>query len=234
MVQRHSCNSVIALAWLLLIYAHPATAAGDPARGASQFQACMVCHSTEPDRHLTGPSLAHVWGSKAGTAKGFSRYSDALKKSGIVWNEETLDKWLGDPAGFVPGNGMTFPGIKDTRARQDLIAYLRAVSEGKAPKAPASGMGMMMGGNKPNLKEANPKDRVTALRYCGDTYFVTTADGQVHKFWEFNLRFKTDSSADGPPKGKPAIVGAGMRGDRASVIFASPSEINTFIKTSCE
>jgi len=234
MVQRHSCNFVIALAWLLLIYAHPATAAGDPTRGASQFQACMVCHSTEPDHHLTGPSLAHVWGSKAGTARGFARYSDALKKSGIVWNEKTLDKWLSNPEGFVPGNGMTFPGIKDTRACQDLIAYLWAVSEGKAPKVPASGMGMMMGGNKSNLKEDNPKGRVTAVRYCGDTYFVTTADGQVHKFWEFNLRLKTDSSVDGPAKGKPAMAGAGMRGDRASVIFASPSEISTFIKTSCE
>jgi cytochrome c len=183
---------------------------------------------------MTGPSLAHVWGSKAGTARGFPRYSDALKKSGIVWNEETLGNWLRSPAGFIPGTGMAFPGIKDARAREDLIAYLRAVSEGKAPKPPASGMGMMMGGSKSNLKEANPKDRVTALRYCGDTYFVTTADGQVHKFWEFNLRFKTDSSADGPAKGKPAIVDAGMRGDRASVIFASPGEISTFIKTSCD
>jgi len=183
---------------------------------------------------MTGPSLAHVWGSKAGTARGFPRYSDALKKSGIVWNEETLDKWFSNPERFVPGNGMTFPGIKDAKARQDLIAYLRAVGEGKAPKIQASGMGMMMGGSKSSLKEDNPKDRVTALRYCGDTYFVTTAYGQVHKFWEFNLRFKTDSSADGPATGRPAIVGAGMRGDRASVIFTSPSEISTFIKTSCE
>ena len=111
MVRGYSSNFITILAGLLLIYAHPATAAGDPSRGASQFQVCMACHSTEPDRHLTGPSLAHVWGSKAGTARGFPRYSDALKKSGIVWNEETLDKWLSNPEGFVPGNGMTFPGI---------------------------------------------------------------------------------------------------------------------------
>jgi len=52
-------------------------------------------------------------------------------------------------------------------------------------------------------------------------------------FWEFNLRFKTDSSKDGPPKGKPAIVQAGMQGDRAFIVFAGPAEMSTFIKKQC-
>ena len=66
-----------------------------------------------------------------------------------------------------------------------------------------------------------------------DTYTVRTADGKTAKVWEFNLRLKTDSSKDGPSPGKPVIVGAGMQGDRASVVFASPGEISSFIKQDC-
>jgi cytochrome c len=55
----------------------------------------------------------------------------------------------------------------------------------------------------------------------------------VEKVWEFNLRLKTDSSEQGPPEGKPAIIGAGMRGDRASVVFSKPSEISSFIGAEC-
>ena len=61
----------------------------------------------------------------------------------------------------------------------------------------------------------------------------TLATGETFTFWEFNLRFKTDSSKDGPPKGKPGIVRAGMQGDRAFVVFAGPAEISTFIKKQC-
>ena len=74
---------------------------------------------------------------------------------------------------------------------------------------------------------------MTAIRYCGDTYSVTTGGGETQQFWERNLRFKTDSSADGPLKGKPALMPAGMMGDRASVIFAEPSEISAFIEARC-
>jgi cytochrome c len=51
--------------------------------------------------------------------------------------------------------------------------------------------------------------------------------------WEFNLRFKTDSSALGPQPAKPVIVGAGMQGDRASIVFAAPNEIGTFVRREC-
>jgi cytochrome c len=194
----------------------------------------MACHSAAPGEHLTGPSLAHVWKRKAGTAEGFTRYSDALKRSGITWDETTLDRWLSNPDALVPGTSMTFPGIKDAQARQDVIAYLRALSENQA-KAPvrASG-GMMGGGRKPDLKKAPPEGQVKSIKHCGDAYTVETADGKREKVWEFNLRFKTDSSKLGPLPGKPVVLGAGMRGDRASVIFASPSEISGFIKQACD
>ena len=91
----------------------------------------------------------------------------------------------------------------------------------------------MGGGEAPNLRQLTPDQRVTSIAHCGDTYIVTTGDGQKMDYWERNLRFKTDSSADGPEKGKPALLPAGMMGDRASVIFAEPSEISALIESKC-
>jgi cytochrome c len=62
---------------------------------------------------------------------------------------------------------------------------------------------------------------------------VTTADGKTRDFCERNLRFKTDSSSEGPEKDAPAILGAGMQGDRVSVIFSAPEEISAFISHPC-
>jgi cytochrome c len=209
-------------------------AAGDPVRGAAAFRHCAACHSTKPDEHLTGPSLAHIPGQKAGTQKGFLRYSDAIKQSNVTWNDKTLDQWLTSPERFIPRNSMTFAGIQNPAARQDVIAYLNAVSENKAPQAPAQKGGMMMGrSERPNLKTTDADAQVVSLTHCRDTYTVKTAKGETHKIWEYNLRLKTDSSNDGPNPGKPVITGSGMMGDRASIVFASPAEISSFIKSSC-
>ena len=194
---------------------------------------------------MTGPSLAHIWSRKAGTTPGFDRYSDAMKRSNVVWTSTTLDKWLTDPESFIPGTAMTFAGLRDDKARSDVIAYLEAVSEGKAPAVAQRGGGMMGGGmqgggmmnmqgGRPDLKAAPQEGQVTAIKHCRDTYTVTTADGKVNKVWEFNLRFKTDASQLGPRAGKPVIVGAGMQGDRASVVFAAPAEISGYISESCD
>jgi cytochrome c len=209
-------------------------AAGDPQRGARIFVQCMACHSVKPGEHMTGPSLAHVWGRKAATVEGFARYSEALQRSGVTWNESTLDKWLADPAQLVPGTSMTFAGLKEARDRQDVAAYLKAVSDGKAPQVAQRGGGMMgMRSEKLDLRKAPPEGQVKSISYCGDTYTIDTADGKSQKIWEFNLRFKSDSSKLGPAPGKPVVVGAGMQGDRASVVFASPKEISEFVKASC-
>lgn len=197
-----------------------------PPDGLKAYQVCAACHSLEPGRHLTGPSLADLFGRKAGTVAGFQRYSEALKRSDIVWNEQTLDAWLRDPAKFIPGNDMVFPGIQSDTVRRGLIAFLKSADSNPAA-SPA-------GPRLPDLKKAGPENVVQSIRHCGDTYFVTTADGKTHKIWEFNLRFKTDTSESGPHPGKPAIVGAGMRGDRASVVFSSPGELGRFIKAQCD
>jgi len=223
---------ILAAVLLLLAATQAALAAGDAKRGAQIFRQCMACHSPDEGEHMTGPSLAHVWGRRAGTVEGFQRYSDAMKHANVTWDEPTLDKWLADPERFIPGTSMTFAGLKQPRDRQDLAAYLKALAEQTAPPA-ARGEQGMMGGGKADLRKAPPDAQVKALSHCGDTYTVETADGKKNKVWEFNLRLKTDSSKLGPLPGNPVIVGAGMQGDRASIVFASPKEISSFIKQSC-
>ncbi|MFC7702571.1 c-type cytochrome [Bradyrhizobium sp. GCM10028915] len=225
----------------------PAFAEGAPSRGRQDFRACAPCHSLRPDRNMTGPSLAGVWGRKAGSLPSFERYSDALKSSGIIWDDRSLDGWLTDPQAMVPENDMPFEGIKDSHARADLLAFLKEATKPGAQQQTAQqrgmkgmgGMGggmmggMMGGGHDPNLKGLEPAKQVKAIAYCHDTYRVTTADGKTRAFWERNLRFMTDSSQDGPEKGAPAIMPAGMMGDRAAVIFADPEEIAGLIAKHC-
>ena len=169
--------------------------------------------------------------------EGFDRYSDALQRSGVVWSEDSLNKWLTNPQAFVPGNSMSFRGLKQESTRSDVIAYLKAVSDGKAPQGQTGGgmMGGMMGGSGPaNLRQASPDALVASLRHCRDTYFIKTVAGATRKVWEYNVRLKTDSSSRGPDPGKPVMTGSGMQGDRVSIVFASPTELGKFIKESCE
>jgi cytochrome c len=214
---------------LPLAGAHAAT--GNPATGAELYRVCAACHSLEPGRHRTGPSLADVVGREAGSEPGFHRYSQALKQSGIVWDQTALDAWITNPSTFVPGNRMRFKGLPDPQARADLIAYL-AQAQPAAANEPG-GMAAMGGDDLPDLKRLAPEQQVTAIRPCADGYDVTTADGGTENFWETNLRFQTDSSDLGPEPGKPVIVGAGMVGDRASIIFAAPEEISPYIVHGC-
>lgn len=215
----------------------PASAAadsvsGDPIRGATLFRQCAACHSVEPGLHLTGPSLAAIWNRRAGTVAGFGRYSPALKHAGITWDAATLDRWLARPSAVVRDSTMTFEGVADTRQRADLIAYLKAVAEGHPP--PPAGGGMMGTASRSDLKHVDKDRRVAGIRHCGDAYHVTTESGRTIPFWEFNLRFKTDSSPYGPERGKPVLAPAGMQGDRAQLVFSGPDDLKRFLVERCE
>lgn len=224
--------------WLVLL-SHSAWAAGEPDLGATMFaRACAACHSLQPNRNMTGPSLAGVWGRKAGTLQSFDRYSPGLKSASVTWDAGSLDQWIKNPSRFIPHNRMTFPGIADSQARHELVEYLKRASTGAAQVAQQGNMGMGgmmrgMSGERPNLKKVEPAEQVKTIRQCRDTYHITTADGETHDFWELNLRFKTDSSDLGPSLGSPALLPAGMMGDRADVIFAKPDEMSGFIKHEC-
>src|SRR6186997_191371 len=93
--------------------------------GAATYRLCATCHSLQPGVSLSGPSLSKVWGKKAATTDGYGRYTEALKKSGIVWDENTLNAWLADPQAMVPGTTMTFRGVPQNETRANLIEFLR-------------------------------------------------------------------------------------------------------------
>ena len=101
-------------------------AKGDSARGGAAFQRrCGGCHS--PDRAMEGPQLRSVYGRRSGSAPDF-RYSEALKNAKIIWNDDTLDRWLTDTDAFIPDNDMNFR-VPSPDERRDIIAYLKALSQ---------------------------------------------------------------------------------------------------------
>ncbi|HVC63616.1 MAG TPA: hypothetical protein VND19_25025 [Acetobacteraceae bacterium] len=206
-----------------------AMAEGSAAAGVKAFGVCAACHSLRPEVNMTGPSLAGILGRKAGSLASFPRYSAALAGSGVVWNGQTLDAWLADPAGFIPHNLMTIRGIGDAKARADLIALLRLAG----PNGPTGAAAEVTEAKDPNLKAQPAARQVRAIRFCGDTYRVTTADGNTRAFWERNLRFKTDQGTRGPRPGTPVLMPAGMMGDRAAVIFSRPEELGRVIQHAC-
>jgi cytochrome c len=230
----------VALATLALWPLRPAADERDETalvRGAELFRTCSVCHSLQPGRQLTGPSLHGIWHRKAGTVDGFGRYSDAMRRAKLTWDERTLGAWLKDSQALIPGNEMTFPGIPAEGDRRDLITFLRAVSvaaaAAPAPPPGRSGDPDDPGGPMRNLRQARPDEIVTHITYCGDAYRVTTAAGRTRVLWEFNVRFKTDGSADGPAVGRPVLLPGGMRGDRVYVVFSGPDEISRTVQKRC-
>lgn len=226
---------VVALAFAATT-AH-AQADGDARRGAESYRACVGCHSLEPGSHLTGPSLAGLWGREAGQVAGFIRYSQGLKSADITWDENTLNAWLTDPRAMIPGTYMVFRGIQNDKARTDLIAFLAlAMVPGGGDAVVKQGLVSRdyARGQKPEpLDSAPPEAQVTKIRHCHDSYFVTTADGIETPYWEMNVRLKLDTRETGPQPGKPAILGAGMAGDRVSIVFSSFQEMTRFIADGC-
>ena len=103
---------------------------GDSAKGQRVFnQQCRACHTLEKDGAQTaGPNLHGVFGRKAGTAPGYE-FSEAMKKSGIVWDDKSLARFLADPMTVVPGTSMTYLGVTDPREREALVAYMRQATK---------------------------------------------------------------------------------------------------------
>jgi len=113
----------------LIVIARTALADGDPDLGKRQFAQCMACHTVEDGGpNKVGPNLHDIFGRKAGTLPGFS-YSDALKNSGIVWDEAKIDEWIKKPAALVPGTKMAFFGVANDQARANIIAYLKQATK---------------------------------------------------------------------------------------------------------
>ena len=84
-----------------------------------------------------------------------------------------------------------------------------------------------------DLKKVPADHQVKAVRYCKGQYEVQLKDGSARELKEFDLRFKTDSSSDGPEPGSPVLIKAGMAGDRSFLIFSGPDEMKDFVKKTC-
>ena len=102
--------------------------AGDAALGAKVFNICKACHEISKPNKKVGPSLQGVFGRKAGTLDGFP-FSDAMKNSGVVWDNDTLKAYLADPKGNMPGNKMPFAGVKKADDLENLLAYMAEASK---------------------------------------------------------------------------------------------------------
>ncbi|HKD86876.1 MAG TPA: c-type cytochrome [Terriglobales bacterium] len=93
---------------------------------------CMICHAPPAGAPAFGPPLAGVIGRPAGSYPGFP-YSDALKKSGIVWTEDNLRQWIGDNAKLVPGTRMAHVSLSDPAEQIFVVAYLKTLTKPPAP-----------------------------------------------------------------------------------------------------
>jgi len=112
---------------LLLAAAAAQTAAvGEPIRGEQVYACCVACHALAYDR--TGPRHCGLFGRRAGTVPGYE-YSEAMRRSGIVWTAAALDRFLAAPTKVVPGTTMGCAGVSDPAERAALIEWLRAASE---------------------------------------------------------------------------------------------------------
>jgi cytochrome c len=109
--------------------------AADAARGEALYARCEACHSLAVDR--VGPHHCALFGRKAGSVPGFA-YSTAMQRADVVWNRESLDRFLANPLAMVPGTAMTYDGMADAGERADLIAYLQRANVGPPCRTPAS------------------------------------------------------------------------------------------------
>lgn len=114
------------LAAALAMTAPAVASAQDVEAGKATFAKCKACHQIgEGAKNALGPVLNGVIGRKAGTAEGFA-YSDAVKNSGITWDEAKITEWVQHDDQVIPGNKMIFPGIKDPADAANVVAYIKS------------------------------------------------------------------------------------------------------------
>ena len=124
-----SLLATAAVAMIAVIATAPAMADGDAVAGKKVFNKCKVCHTTEAGgKKKIGPNLHGIFGRVSGTGENF-KYSKAMKKAAITWDEATLDAYLTSPKKMVKGTKMAFPGLRKDKDRANVIAYLKEATK---------------------------------------------------------------------------------------------------------
>ena len=109
---------------LLLALSAIPVAAADVEHGKALYQTCAACHTERPD--ALGPSLKGIFGRKSGTLEDF-RYSNAMRRANLVWDDDNLRAYIQDPQAKVKGNRMPYGGVTDPKDVDDVIAYLKVL-----------------------------------------------------------------------------------------------------------
>lgn len=122
-------RKILMLTSLLVMITLTPAVAGDVDAGEKVFKKCKACHLVDQEKNKVGPHLVNVFGRTAGSLESFSKYSNALKDSGIVWNDDTLNGFLVKPKAYVKGTKMAFGGLKKEEDRLNVIAYLKTFSQ---------------------------------------------------------------------------------------------------------
>ncbi len=117
------------IAALVAVFASPAFADGDLAKGKKVFNKCKACHAVgEGAKNKVGPPLNGIVGAEIAAVEGF-KYSKAFlakKEEGFVWSEAELDAYLTKPKKHTPGTKMSFAGLRKEADRINVIAYMKS------------------------------------------------------------------------------------------------------------
>ncbi len=120
-------SNIIVVSLLVLGMSLPGRVAADVEAGKKAFVKCQACHTVEKDVNRIGPSLYGIFGRKAGTLVSYPNYSEQMKASGVVWDEEAIGTLVKNPRTFIPKTKMLFVGLKDDAEIANLLAYLKSV-----------------------------------------------------------------------------------------------------------
>ncbi len=115
------------VAVVMALVSGSAFAGGDPTKGAEIYKKkCLSCHPKTAGRHKMGPSLANIFGRKAGTVPGFHKYK-GLKGSEIVWDATSMDQWIANPKKFIGKKTSMVYKLKNAKKRADVIEYMKTI-----------------------------------------------------------------------------------------------------------
>ncbi len=128
----------VCTAGVILMMTSGALAAGDASKGKKLAKKCKTCHTLKKGgKNKLGPNLYDILGQPAAQVKGYTKYSKAMKSSGIVWDDHTFTDFIAKPKKVIKGTKMSFPGFKKATQRADLLAYFETLSSGGPSAAPA-------------------------------------------------------------------------------------------------